>query len=511
MNKEEIKKRLLNEIYDTMIIKGKGPEIKRFRIDNQKYIEIIDKMMTEYLIENKNGFYEIKLRGLILLDRWNRIKSDMNKILGRLKVAYEDDPDAIRNLNDIFPNGLFDIPLNDIQKQIYLRYLNELGFIYGVSIVVDQNIGPIIQTIRINEQVLIFDDVETALKKMLNYDNNKVDLNSPKIKVIRKLGRGGQGEVFLIEKNGKLYAKKEIKINKEDKQALERFKREIEVLKRINHPNLIKIYDYSLEEGWFEMNYYPQGTLDRNLHIFKGDIELCLREFRKLLDAVKKLHEEGIIHRDIKPKNIFVKGNNLILGDMGLVFIEGEERLTRTQESVGSIDWMPPWAHGKRLEEIKENFDIFSLGKVLWSMISGKSKLPFWYFNEEEYNLEKLFPENKMMYWINNLLSKCVVDKEEKCLQSIEEMIKEVEDIIFKCKHDIQPLDKAKRKCKVCGTGFYKLYSDLNQTDNRNFGIHPKGMSAFKIYVCDYCGHTQLFYFEDMRTTLPAWKNKEEM
>jgi serine/threonine protein kinase len=434
----------------------------------------------------------------------------MNKILGRLKALYKDNPDAIRNLNDIFQNISFDIPLNDIQKQIYLRYLSELGFIYGVSIVVDQNIGPIIQTIRINEQVLIFDDVETALKKMLNYDNNKVDLNSPKIKVIRKLGRGGQGEVFLIEKNGKLYAKKEIKINKLDKQASERFKREIEVLKKINHPNLIKIHDYSLEEGWFIMDYYPQGTLDKNLHIFKGDIELCLKEFRKLLDGIKKLHKEGIIHRDIKPKNIFVKGNNLILGDMGLVFIEGEERLTRTEESVGSIDWMPPWAHGKRLKEIKENFDIFSLGKVVWSMISGKSKLPFLYFNEEEYNLEKLFPDNKMMYWINNLLSKCVVDKEEKCLQSIEDMIKEVEDIIFKCKHDIQPLDKAKRKCKVCGAGFYKLYSDLNQTDNRNFGIHPKGMSAFKIYVCDYCGHTQLFYFENMSNPPPAWKNKEE-
>ena len=103
---------------------------------------------------------------------------------------------------------------------------------------------------------------------------------------------------------------------------------------------------------------------------------------RPLVEAVAALHEVKIIHRDIKPDNIFVTDNGLVLGDFGIAHLEDKDntRVSETYENVGSRDWMPPWAMGMRLDDVRPTFDVFGLGKVLWSMVSGKSKLRLWYY-----------------------------------------------------------------------------------------------------------------------------------
>ncbi|MEI4884253.1 hypothetical protein Q8G49_29240, partial [Klebsiella pneumoniae] len=83
--------------------------------------------------------------------------------------------------------------------------------------------------------------------------------------------------------------------------------------------------------------------------------------------------------RDIKPANVFVgSADDLILGDFGIVYLpEQPERVTRTLERVGPLEYMPVWADlGERLEKVEPNFDVYMLGKLLWCMVAGKLKLP---------------------------------------------------------------------------------------------------------------------------------------
>ncbi|MDA2920770.1 protein kinase, partial [Desulfobacterota bacterium AH_259_B03_O07] len=207
--------------------------------------------------------------------------------------------------------------------------------------------------------------------------------------------------------------------------AAERIRREIEAMKNLSHPNLLKILDVDDESKWYVSQYYSRGTLANNLNLFQGKILKALNAFSSLVEAVSLIHESNKIHRDIKPQNIFLDtSGNLILGDFGLVFFTDEEhsRISERYENVGSRDWMPPWGYGARIEDLRPSFDLFCLGKVLWSMISGRSFLRLWDFMDDEFNLELKFPENRFMRLVNNLLSRCVVRREENCIFKDAEM-----------------------------------------------------------------------------------------
>ena len=197
-----------------------------------------------------------------------------------------------------------------------------------------------------------------------------------------------------------------------DRKAKERLAREIEILGKRLHPNIVHIIDHSESESWFVTPYYSRGTLSSDRGRFKGEPLEALVVFRNLVEAVAVLHKNKIVHRDIKPDNIFVSEKDLVLGDLGIAHIQEDDRtrVSETYENVGSRDWMPAWAMGMRLEDIRPTFDVYALAKVLWSMIAGKTKMLLWYYNEQGNDLTKLFPHDENMLWINRLAvssSKC--------------------------------------------------------------------------------------------------------
>jgi eukaryotic-like serine/threonine-protein kinase len=144
-------------------------------------------------------------------------------------------------------------------------------------------------------------------------------------------------------------------------------------------PGLLKLLDSNESEQWIVTEYCDGGTLENHLPTFRGNARVALTSFRSLVETVVPLHREKIVHRDIKPQNIFVRDRyQLILGDFGVVFLPNRpHRLTTTNESVGPYDYMPQWAAlGERLETVEPNFDVYMLGKVLWCMVSGRLRLP---------------------------------------------------------------------------------------------------------------------------------------
>jgi len=288
-----------------------------------------------------------------------------------------------------------------------------------------------------------------------------------------------------------------------EQQALNRLKQEIEILKQ-NRVGLPKLLSSNDVEGWIVTEYFPELTLEHQASKYKGNVELALKAFRSLAITVTALHNESIVHRDIKPANVFIrKDDDLVLGDFGIVFLPNQQnRLTRTNESVGPGDYMPPWADvGIRLENVTPSFDVYMMGKLLWCMVSGRLWLQREWFDEPENNLTIIFSDNPHMYMINTILAKCVVPKSQQCLSSARELLAMVNAFIGVLERGGQLLkDGIPRPCHICGIGNYQQ-NILRQNSvpyhlrlwNITGGASDINTVTVRVFVCDNCGHMELF------------------
>jgi hypothetical protein len=180
-------------------------------------------------------------------------------------------------------------------------------------------------------------------------------------------------------------------------------------------------------------------------------------------------------------------------------------RISRTLENVGSRDWMPAWAQSVRIEDIKPTFDVFSLGKLLWSLVSGQPKLLLWYFIKPQFNVETLFPNGKFIKLANPLFRKCIVEEESNCLPDASALLEEVDKTLLVIENNADRIElNIKRTCKACGVGKYELIVDEDTTATHNFGITPVGGRKWKIFTCSNCGNVQLFSYD---RTPNAWLN----
>lgn len=289
--------------------------------------------------------------------------------------------------------------------------------------------------------------------------------------------------------------------------AEERIRREIRAMSEIIHPNLLKIVDHDVDSKWFVSEFYPKGSVSKNQGFFVGDFAKALKAFRPLVEGVAELHKKNQVHRDIKPENVFLdSNNNLILGDFGLMFFMDDQktRISGTIENVGSRDWMPAWAQG-RIEDIRPSFDVFTLGKLLWSLVSGQPKLRLWYFNKPQFNVEVFFPNKKYIELANPLFKKCIVEEETDCLPDASALLEEIDKILLVIENNADRLDlNVKRKCKICGIGNYELIVNEDSSATDSFGFRPVGSRKWKIFTCSNCGNVQLFSYQ---RTPKAWLN----
>ncbi|MFZ2639787.1 MAG: protein kinase [Verrucomicrobiia bacterium] len=295
---------------------------------------------------------------------------------------------------------------------------------------------------------------------------------------------------------------------RDPERAKERIKRELQAMTEANHPNLIKVLDQDSEAQWFVTEFHQTGSLDRNIARYTGDFVGALRAFIPLAEGVAQLHEKGIVHRDIKPHNVFIAGENrLVLGDFGLVFFEDDKhmRISGTFENVGTRDWMPPWTMGMRIDEVRPSFDVFALGKLLWAMVSKIPVLQLWYWSREKWDLKRMFPNAQGIELSDQIFEKTIVENETDCLPTAGDLVKLVRRVLQQVQNGSGMLDlKVERKCRVCGDGNYIICADRNPNELHNFGLQA-GNGTLLVFACSNCGHVQFFKCKQ-KSLPPAWR-----
>lgn len=209
-------------------------------------------------------------------------------------------------------------------------------------------------------------------------------------KVIEEIGRGGMGIVYRGE-DPRLERPVAIKVlppRKTSGKALERFKREARVCARLDHPYVLKIYDYGEEEQTYHIVMeFVEGVTLRDVigdEPVVADIDLVemSRIFGQICQALEYAHALGITHRDIKPENIMVTTttgrwepatSKVKVMDFGLAVLEGRHDLTDPDAIMGTIAYFSP--EQAKGEVADHRADIYSLGCMFFEMLTGQ--LPF--------------------------------------------------------------------------------------------------------------------------------------
>jgi serine/threonine protein kinase/TolA-binding protein len=218
-------------------------------------------------------------------------------------------------------------------------------------------------------------------------------------KILDQLGAGGMGVVYRAQdtKLGRQVALKVLPASTRsaDDETVERFRREARTASALNHPNICTIYSFDEHEGqlYLAMELLDGDPLDRRLSGRALDLRHMLDIATQVADALDAAHAEGILHRDVKPANIFLTRRGQVkMLDFGLAKLSPEYRRrsshidgkheTRIAEhftskagtTVGTIAYMSP--EQARGDDVDPRTDLFSFGVVLYEMATGKQSFP---------------------------------------------------------------------------------------------------------------------------------------
>jgi len=226
-----------------------------------------------------------------------------------------------------------------------------------------------------------------TLKFLLDTNDVLISYRQSFYQVLRFLGKGGNAQTYLVlctkgENRGVLFAAKVFyRITKPERRA--EFLAETKLLEQISHPCIMKIFDYGQKEDAFPFMIvqHLDRTLDHQLPSFKNDVLTKLTYCVQLCAALNFLASQQIVHRDVKPANIFLQGSSCVLGDFGLAkaLVSPEaDRMTPLKNSVGPgmpLAYRTPdlvaYANGSRPLGVES--DVFQAGLVLTKLFTRKN------------------------------------------------------------------------------------------------------------------------------------------
>jgi WD40 repeat protein len=202
----------------------------------------------------------------------------------------------------------------------------------------------------------------------------------PGYEVLEELGRGGMGVVYKARQLGlnRVVALKLIRGGfAADAEALARFKTEAEAVARLQHPNIVQVYEVGEHQGrpYCAFEYAEGGSLDAKAGGVPQPADEAARTVQALAAAVHAAHERGVVHRDLKPANVLLGGDGTPkVGDFGLAKLLVGQTAGQTQSGaiLGTPSYMAPEQAAGRIKEVGPLTDVYALGAILYELLTGR-------------------------------------------------------------------------------------------------------------------------------------------
>lgn len=286
------------------------------------------------------------------------------------------------------------------------------------------------------------------------------DLIDRDYEVIKLLGAGGAGQVYLVEHKSlaRQAALKLLNTRNMDEATWRRFNYEAQLIGKLQHPNIIQVYNFGIHQNrlpYYVMELVIGEPLDTNLKKL-GPVG-TLEAVELLMDVCRALayaHSKGIVHRDIKPANIILvesqdgRGYRAKLLDFGIAKLRGKQNLetqglTQAGEVVGSPLYMSPeQCQGL---DVDERSDIYSLGCTIFEVLTGT--VPFrgenvfatvmMHFNDDPPKLADRLPDEYFPPRLEELVARCLEKSPDERIQSIDEVLTWLEEIYETLKRNL--------------------------------------------------------------------------
>lgn len=358
-------------------------------------------------------------------------------------------------------------------------------------------------------------------------------------------GEGGQAHTFLVKRadgsDDRQYVLKRLK----NPQREDRFKSEIEACKSLKHPNILPPveYGYTPAKKPFLISGYCEGGSLQDKRTQAPSLLDGLERFRQIVSGVAFAHRHiaPVYHLDLKPKNIFLKGDAAVVGDFGLcVIADGSVEFTQEGQR-GSRYYCAPELRSPKLNvEVKDlgASDVYSLGKILYWIFTGDvfDGSEDDYTEQPERRLGSLLSSEPAFAFVDELIETAVIRKSAKRLQNASTLLDKVDEVINRVRHGGRVLDtNIPKLCLFCGKGHYQLAAQPPLLDRRLsasarnmvqhgpsvwgsmytqtlavLGMASAGRGPAEIVplhlICDYCGNLQSFRWDIKVEAIKNWK-----
>ena len=198
--------------------------------------------------------------------------------------------------------------------------------------------------------------------------------------ILDEIGRGGMGVIYRARQRHSrriVAVKRVLSYQADSHETLVRFLRETEAIARLDHPNILPIYEVSESEDglpFFSMKFATGGSLQNEAASFRTEPRKCVQLMSKVARAVEYAHGHGVLHRDLKPGNILLdeRGEPLV-SDFGLAkWLNANTDLTKSLTTFGTPGYIAPEQADGAAADLTSAADVYSLGAILFYLLTGR-------------------------------------------------------------------------------------------------------------------------------------------